>query len=61
MANLLHHALLAVDDGQYQSAVPQLERVLKVEPSLALANQQMESAQWPGEIFEDSVAAKAVS
>ncbi len=44
VANLLHHALLEVDDGQYQVAVPQLERVLKVEPSLALANQQMGKA-----------------
>jgi len=44
VANLLHHSLLAVDDGQYQSALSQLERVLKVEPSLALANQQLGKA-----------------
>jgi arylsulfatase A-like enzyme/tetratricopeptide (TPR) repeat protein len=41
IANLLHHALLAVDDDQYQVAIPQLERVLKAEPSLAVANQEM--------------------
>ena len=41
IANLLHHALLAVDDDQYRVAIPQLERVLKAEPSLAVANQEM--------------------
>jgi len=41
VANLLHHALLEVDDERYQVAVPQLERVLKIEPGLALANQEM--------------------
>lgn len=40
-ANLLHHALLDVDDERYQRAIPQLERILKVEPGLALANQEM--------------------
>ena len=41
IANLLHHALLAVDSQRYSDAVPQLERVLKEEPGLALANLEL--------------------
>ncbi len=41
IANLLHHALLAVDSERYRDAVPQLQRVLKEEPGLALANLEM--------------------
>ena len=41
VANLLHHALLAVDQGRYQEAVPQLEEVLKDDPNLELANLQL--------------------
>jgi choline-sulfatase len=41
IANLLHHALLAVDNELYQDAIPQLERVLKEEPSLPLANLEL--------------------
>jgi tetratricopeptide (TPR) repeat protein len=41
IANLLHHALLAVDNELYQDAIPQLERVLKEEPRLALANLEL--------------------
>jgi arylsulfatase A-like enzyme/Tfp pilus assembly protein PilF len=37
-ANLLHRALLAVDDERFSDAVPQLEEVLKEQPDLALAN-----------------------
>jgi choline-sulfatase len=37
-ANLLHRALLAVDEERFADAVPQLEEVLKEEPELALAN-----------------------
>jgi arylsulfatase A-like enzyme/Tfp pilus assembly protein PilF len=43
-ANLLHHALLAVDSERYQDAVPQLQKVLKEEPDLALANLEMGEA-----------------
>jgi arylsulfatase A-like enzyme/Tfp pilus assembly protein PilF len=41
IANLLHHALLAVDNERYLDAVPQLEKVLKAEPGLALANLEL--------------------
>lgn len=41
IANLLHHALLAVANERYQDAVPQLEQVLKEEPLLALANLEL--------------------
>ena len=41
IANLLHHALLNVDDERYQAAVSQLEQVLKLEPGLTLATQEM--------------------
>jgi arylsulfatase A-like enzyme/Flp pilus assembly protein TadD len=41
VANLLHHALLEVDDEDYQAAIPQLKRVVEVEPRLALANQEL--------------------
>jgi arylsulfatase A-like enzyme len=41
VANLLHRAVLAVDNEQFQDAVPQLERVLKEEPGLALANLEL--------------------
>ncbi|HTS36276.1 MAG TPA: sulfatase-like hydrolase/transferase [Candidatus Solibacter sp.] len=40
-ANLLHHALQSVDEEHYRPAIPQLERVLKVVPNMALANQEM--------------------
>jgi len=40
-ANLLHHALLNVDDEHYQAAVPQLQRVLQEEPGLALGNLEL--------------------
>ena len=41
VANLLHQALLAMDDGHYQDAIPGLQEVLKQEPSLALANLEL--------------------
>jgi arylsulfatase A-like enzyme/Flp pilus assembly protein TadD len=41
IANLLHHALLAVDNEHYGEAVPQLEQVVKAEPGLALATLEL--------------------
>jgi tetratricopeptide (TPR) repeat protein len=41
VANLLHHALLDVDNEQYQDAVPPLQRVLLSEPGIAIAQQSM--------------------
>jgi len=40
-ANLLHRALLAADDERYAEAVPELERVLKQEPGMALASLEL--------------------
>ncbi len=41
VANLLHQALLAMDEGRNQDAIPQLQQVLKREPSLALAHLEL--------------------
>jgi choline-sulfatase len=41
IANQFHEALVAMDEEQYQSAVPQLQSVLKQEPELALANLEL--------------------
>jgi hypothetical protein len=39
IANLLHHALQAVDNERYEDAVPQLERVLKEEQGIKRAGE----------------------
>jgi len=36
IANLLHRALLSVDEGQYQKAIPDLKTVIEREPGIAL-------------------------
>jgi arylsulfatase A-like enzyme/tetratricopeptide (TPR) repeat protein len=41
VANLLHAALLAMEDDHYQEAIPQLEQVLKQEPLMPLANLEL--------------------
>jgi arylsulfatase A-like enzyme/Flp pilus assembly protein TadD len=41
VANLVHHALLDVDDERYQEAIPMLQRVLQTEPNLAVVQQAM--------------------
>jgi arylsulfatase A-like enzyme/Tfp pilus assembly protein PilF len=41
VANLLHQALLAMDEERYQDAIPRLQQVLKQEPSVALANLEL--------------------
>ena len=41
VANLLHQALLAMDEGRNQDAIPGLQQVLKQEPGLALANLEL--------------------
>lgn len=38
IANLMHHAVLATEEERYAEAVPLLQRVLKDEPMIALAN-----------------------
>jgi choline-sulfatase len=47
VANLLHEALLEMEDDRYQDAVPQLEAVLKQEPNMPLANLELGRA-WSG-------------
>ena len=47
VANLLHEALLEMEDDRYRDAVPQLEQVLKEEPDMPLANLQLGRA-WSG-------------
>ena len=41
IANLLHEALLAMEDDRYNDAVPKLDRVLEEEPSMPLANLEL--------------------
>src|SRR4029077_2850801 len=41
VANLLHGALLAMEDDRYKDAIPQLEQVLNEEPDMPLANLQL--------------------
>jgi choline-sulfatase len=40
-ANLMHDALMEVEDGRYEEAVPQLQRVLEQEPQMAVAEMQL--------------------
>jgi arylsulfatase A-like enzyme/Tfp pilus assembly protein PilF len=47
VANLLHQALLEMEDDRYRDAIPQLEQVLKEEPDMPLANLQLGRA-WSG-------------
>jgi choline-sulfatase len=44
IANLLHEALLEMDDERYRDAIPQLEQVLSAEPDMPLANLQLGQA-----------------
>jgi arylsulfatase A-like enzyme/Tfp pilus assembly protein PilF len=41
IANLLHEALLEMEDDRYRDAIPKLEQVLNEEPDMALANLQL--------------------
>ena len=41
IANLMHDALMEVEDGRYEQAVPQLQRVLAEEPQMAIAEMQL--------------------
>ena len=47
VANLLHEALLEMEDDRYRDAIPRLEQVLKEEPDMPLANLQLGRA-WSG-------------
>ena len=41
IANYMHDALLEVEDGHYEEAVPHLQRVLAEEPQMAVAEMQL--------------------
>jgi arylsulfatase A-like enzyme/Tfp pilus assembly protein PilF len=41
VANLMHDALMEVEDGRYTEAVPQLQRVLAQEPLMTVAQMQL--------------------
>ena len=41
IANLMHDALLEVEDGRYEEAVPHLRTVLATEPEMAVAQMQL--------------------
>ncbi len=45
VSNLLHNAMFDVEDGRYQEAVPLLERVLKEQPEMPIAEMQLGIAQ----------------
>jgi choline-sulfatase len=47
VANLLHQGLLDMDDERYKDAIPQLQAVLKEQPSIGLANLELGRA-WNG-------------
>jgi len=44
IANLMHDAVMEVEDGQYQAAIPRLQRVLADEPNMAVAQMQLGTA-----------------
>ncbi|MFZ0284075.1 MAG: sulfatase-like hydrolase/transferase [Terriglobales bacterium] len=41
ISNWLHESLLAMDDGRYNEAIPQLQKVLKDQPNVGLANLEL--------------------
>jgi predicted Zn-dependent protease len=45
VSNLLHDAMFDVEDARYQEAVPLLERVLKEQPDMPVANMQYGMAE----------------
>jgi arylsulfatase A-like enzyme/Flp pilus assembly protein TadD len=45
ISNLLHDAMFDVEDARYQEAIPLLERVLKEQPDMPVANMQYGVAQ----------------
>ena len=44
IANLMHDGILEVEQGEYQSAIPKLERVIQIEPDSAIAYVQLGTA-----------------
>ncbi len=54
-ANLLHHALLEVDDEHYAPAIPALQAVLKVQPDVPIANLDLGRALNAMERFPEAI------
>ena len=44
VANLMHDGMLEVEQGQYETAITNLQRVLQTEPDSAIANMQLGTA-----------------
>ncbi len=55
VSNFLHDAMLDVEDGRYQEAVPLLERVLKDQPEMPIAEMQLGIAQSRLNHFEQAI------
>jgi choline-sulfatase len=56
IANLLHDAILDVEEGRYQSAIPRLERVLADQPGMSIAQMQLGVAQARLKNYDKAVA-----
>jgi arylsulfatase A-like enzyme/Tfp pilus assembly protein PilF len=44
IANLMHDGIIAVEQGQYEAAIPKLEKVIQSEPTSAIAHVQLGTA-----------------
>ncbi len=44
IANLMHDGIIAVEQGQYEAAIPMLEKVIQSEPTSAIAHVQLGTA-----------------
>jgi arylsulfatase A-like enzyme len=55
IANLMHDALLDVEDGRYTEAIPKLERALKEQPKMPIAQTQFGIALARSKQFERAV------
>jgi choline-sulfatase len=56
ISNLLHDAMFDVEDARYQEAVPLLERVLKEQPEMPVANMQYGMAEARLRNYEKAIA-----
>ena len=55
VSNLLHDAMFDVEDARYQQAVPLLERVLKEQPEMPVANMQYGMAEARLKNYEQAI------
>jgi tetratricopeptide (TPR) repeat protein len=56
VSNLLHDAMFDVEDSQYEKALPLLERVLKDQPDMPVANMQYGMAQGRLKHYDKAIA-----